>query len=99
VRVMQNSVGNNDVSSLSPDHANGVDPIIAERIEVLRGPSTLLYGSGAIGGVVNVIDNVFLKKSLTSCLAERVSNAMILQPLNLQALLSLKVEGQICLSC
>jgi len=36
VRVMQNSVGNNDVSSLSPDHANGVDPIIAERIEVLR---------------------------------------------------------------
>ncbi len=57
VRVMQNSLGNNDVSSLSPDHANGVDPIIAERIEVLRGPSTLLYGNGAIGGVVNVIDN------------------------------------------
>lgn len=57
VRVMQNSLGNNDVSSLSPDHANGVDPILAERIEVLRGPSTLLYGSGAIGGVVNVIDN------------------------------------------
>lgn len=57
VRVMQNSLGNNDVSSLSPDHANGVDPIIAERVEVLRGPSTLLYGSGAIGGIVNVIDN------------------------------------------
>ncbi|WP_262967038.1 TonB-dependent receptor [Methylobacter psychrophilus] len=57
VRVMQNSLGNNDVSSLSPDHANGVNPIIAERIEVLRGPSTLLYGNGAIGGVVNVIDN------------------------------------------
>ncbi|MGR9013601.1 MAG: TonB-dependent receptor plug domain-containing protein, partial [Gammaproteobacteria bacterium] len=57
VRVMQNSLGNNDVSSLSPDHANGVEPILVERIEVLRGPSTLLYGSGAIGGVVNVIDN------------------------------------------
>ncbi|MCX7097401.1 MAG: TonB-dependent receptor [Methylococcales bacterium] len=57
VRVMQNSVGNNDVSSLSPDHANAVNPIIAERIEVLRGPSTLLYGNGAIGGIVNVIDN------------------------------------------
>ena len=54
---MQNSLGNNDVSNLSPDHANGVNPIIAERIEVLRGPSTLLYGNGAIGGVVNVIDN------------------------------------------
>ncbi len=57
VRVMQNSLGNNDLSSLSPDHANGVDPIIAERVEVLRGPSTLLYGNGAIGGIVNVIDN------------------------------------------
>ncbi len=57
VRVMQNSLGNNDVSNLSPDHANAVNPIIAERIEVLRGPSTLLYGNGAIGGVVNVIDN------------------------------------------
>ena len=57
VRVMQNSLGNNDASSLSPDHANGVDPVIAERIEVLRGPSTLLYGSGNIGGIVNVIDN------------------------------------------
>jgi iron complex outermembrane recepter protein len=57
VKVMQNSLGNNDVSSLSPDHATGVDPIIAERVEVLRGPSTLLYGTGAIGGIVNVIDN------------------------------------------
>lgn len=57
VRVMQNSLGNNDVSSLSPDHANGVEPILVERVEVLRGPSTLLYGSGAIGGVVNMIDN------------------------------------------
>jgi iron complex outermembrane receptor protein len=57
VRVMQNGIGNNDASNLSPDHANGVEPILAERIEVLRGPATLLYGSGAIGGMVNVIDN------------------------------------------
>jgi iron complex outermembrane receptor protein len=57
VRVMQNSLGNNDVSNLSPDHAIGENPVNAERIEVLRGPSTLLYGNGAIGGIVNVIDN------------------------------------------
>lgn len=57
VRVMQNSMGNNDASTLSPDHANGVDPILAECIEVLRGPATLIYGNGTIGGIVNVIDN------------------------------------------
>ena len=54
---LQNGTSVADVSSLSPDHAVGVDPMLAESIEVLRGPSTLLYGGGAIGGVVNVIDN------------------------------------------
>ncbi|MGX2040397.1 TonB-dependent receptor [Methylocaldum sp. MU1018] len=57
VRVMQDSLGIQDLSTLSPDHANAVEPILAERIEVLRGPQTLLYGSGIIGGFVNVIDN------------------------------------------
>ena len=57
VRVLSNGVGGNDVSQLSPDHASSVEPVLADRIEVLRGPATLLYGSGAIGGVVNVIDN------------------------------------------
>lgn len=57
VRVLQNGIGSNDVSQLSPDHATSVEPSMAERIEVLRGPATLLYGSGAMGGVVNVIDN------------------------------------------
>lgn len=57
VRVLQNGIGSNDVSQLSPDHATSIEPIMAERLEVLRGPATLLYGSGAIGGIVNVIDN------------------------------------------
>ncbi|MGZ5614897.1 MAG: TonB-dependent receptor [Methylobacter sp.] len=57
VRVLNNGIGSNDASAISPDHATSVEPLLAERVEVLRGPATLLYGSGAIGGVVNVIDN------------------------------------------
>jgi len=45
-----------DASGVSPDHAITSEPMLAERIEVLRGPATLLYGGGAIGGVVNVLD-------------------------------------------
>lgn len=56
VRVLQGGLGVGDASSTSPDHAVSVDPLAAERIEVLRGPATLLYGSSAVGGVVNVID-------------------------------------------
>jgi iron complex outermembrane receptor protein len=55
--TLQNGTSSADVSSLSPDHAVTVEPLLADSIEVLRGPSTLLYGGGAIGGVVNVIDN------------------------------------------
>jgi iron complex outermembrane receptor protein len=46
-----------DASDISPDHAVTVDTLLAQRIEVLRGPATLLYGGGAIGGVVNVLDD------------------------------------------
>lgn len=57
VQVLQGGLSNIDASSISPDHANSVEAVLAERIEVIRGPATLLYGNGAIGGVVNVIDN------------------------------------------
>ncbi len=57
IRILQNSGSNTDVSGLSNDHAVPIDPLTTERIEVLRGPATLLYGGSAMGGVVNVIDN------------------------------------------
>ncbi|WP_380780471.1 TonB-dependent receptor [Sphingomonas sp. R86520] len=56
VRVLTDGIGSIDVSNTSVDHAVIIDPLLAERIEVLRGPSALLYGSSAVGGVVNVID-------------------------------------------
>lgn len=57
VLVLQNGLDLFDVSAQSVDHAVAVDPLLIERVEVLRGSSALLYGPNAIGGVVNVIDN------------------------------------------
>ena len=56
VRVLVDGLGSIDVSNTSVDHAVTIDPLTAERIEVLRGPAVMLYGSQAIGGAVNVID-------------------------------------------
>jgi iron complex outermembrane receptor protein len=56
VRVLFDGIGAIDASNTSDDHAVSIDPLTAERIEVLRGPAVLLYGSQAIGGAVNVID-------------------------------------------
>lgn len=58
VRMLESGIGAGDASSASPDHNVATEPGNAERIEVLRGPATLLYGSSAIGGVVNVIDGL-----------------------------------------
>jgi len=57
VKVLANGLETGDVSRFGPDHAIAADAITTEQIEVMRGPATLLYGSGAIGGVVNVVDN------------------------------------------
>ena len=56
IRVLTDGIGSFDVSNTSVDHAVIIDPLLAERIEVLRGPSALLFGSSAVGGVVNVVD-------------------------------------------
>ena len=56
VQVLSDGLGSGDVSTVSVDHAVTIEPFLANQIEVLKGPATLLYGSGAIGGAVNVID-------------------------------------------
>ncbi|WP_305804461.1 TonB-dependent receptor [Stenotrophomonas sp. YIM B06876] len=56
VAVVSNGIGNMDASTVSADHATSIEPFLADQIEVLKGPATLLFGSGAIGGAVNVVD-------------------------------------------
>jgi iron complex outermembrane receptor protein len=58
VRVLNNGTEVFDVSNLSPDHAPSVSTLLSQSIEVVRGPATILFGSGAIGGVVNITDNL-----------------------------------------
>ncbi len=56
VAIVSNGIGNMDASTVSADHATSIEPFLADQIEVLKGPATLLFGSGAIGGAVNVVD-------------------------------------------
>ena len=56
VKVLQDGIDTLDASTVSPDHGVNADTFNAKKIEVLRGPATLMYGSGAFGGVVNVVD-------------------------------------------
>ena len=57
VRTMEDGLDTMDVSTVSVDHAVSVDPLVAEQIEIFRGPASLLYGTAAVGGVINVITN------------------------------------------
>ena len=56
VQVLESGIGSMDVSTVSVDHAVSIEPFLADQIEILKGPAALLYGSGAIGGAVNVVD-------------------------------------------
>ncbi|MEO5577714.1 MAG: TonB-dependent receptor [Sphingomicrobium sp.] len=57
IRVLTDGIGSFDVSASSADHAVAINPLTADRIEVLRGPAALPFGSSAIGGMVNVVDS------------------------------------------
>jgi len=57
VRILENGTSSSDVADIGPDHGVPIDPLAARSIEVVRGAATLRYGSQAIGGVVNVLNN------------------------------------------
>ncbi|WP_251358605.1 TonB-dependent receptor [Kangiella sp. TOML190] len=56
VTVLSNNSSTQDASNASPDHWIAAEPLLAERVEILKGPATLLYGGGAVGGAINVVD-------------------------------------------
>lgn len=64
VQMLEDGAGALDVSALSEDHAVSVEPLAAERIEIIKGPATLLYGNAAVGGVVNVVTHRIPETSL-----------------------------------
>lgn len=72
IRVLSNALDAMDASALSEDHAVSVDSLLAERIEIIRGPATLLYGSGAAGGLVNVVDNRIQEAGLDAPFGGRI---------------------------
>ncbi|MFT5938854.1 MAG: iron complex outermembrane receptor protein [Paraglaciecola sp.] len=57
IKIVQNGLDSSDASRVGPDHVVSAEASTATQIEVMRGPATLLYGSGAIGGVVNIVNN------------------------------------------
>ena len=64
VKILDNGIVNRDVSGLGADHFNDIDLSNAQQIEVVRGPSSLLYTNGAIGGIVNVVDNSIAQENV-----------------------------------
>jgi len=76
VKMLENGMATSDVSGLSNDHAVASEGAVARQIEILRGPAALLYGSGAIGGLVNVVNEripTALEDKLTGQLETRYS--------------------------
>jgi len=73
VLVLSNSLDSLDASALSEDHAASVNSLLVERVEIVRGPATLLYGSGAAGGLVNVIDDRIVEKPLDAPIGGAIS--------------------------
>ena len=71
VAILSGGLSTQDVSTVSQDHAPVIETFLADQIEVLKGPATLLFGQGAIGGVVNVVDGRIAETAPASALSGR----------------------------
>jgi len=73
IRIMQNGINSLDVSSFSSDHAVAIDPLVIEQIDIIRGPATVLYGGGTVGGVVNAIDHRIPRQKISGATGRAVT--------------------------
>ncbi len=71
VAILANGMSSDDVSNVSQDHAVSIEPFLADQIEVIKGPTNLLYGSGAIAGIVNASDGRIVTSSIEIGLSGR----------------------------
>ena len=62
VKILKNGMVNRDVSGLGVDHLNDVDLHDVAQIEIIKGPSSLLYANGTIGGIINVVNNTIARE-------------------------------------
>jgi iron complex outermembrane receptor protein len=66
VKILKNGLVNRDVSGLGADHLNDIDLNDLEQIEIIKGPSSLLYANGTSGGIINVVDNCIAPVDFTT---------------------------------
>jgi len=66
VKVLKNGLVNRDVSGLGADHLNDIDLNDLQQVEIIKGPSSLLYANGTIGGIINVVDNCIAPEDFTT---------------------------------
>ena len=66
VKILKNGLVNRDVSGLGADHLNDIDLNDLEQIEIIKGPSSLLYANGTSGGIINVVDNCIAPEDFTT---------------------------------
>lgn len=94
VRIQENGIGTHDASDFSQDHAVPIDPMAADKIEVIRGPATLRYGNQAIGGVVSATNNRIPESLTPNGFSARFKGALSSVDSGIDGAASIDASGQ-----
>ena len=72
IKILNNGMEVNDVSAMSGDHPVGIDALPADQIEIIKGPTSVIYGGGSVGGTINIIDHAIILKSVKDFMAPMI---------------------------